>query len=308
LVVSYDTHDGTDLHPKEKIPIGERCAQLARAMAYGEDVVAEGPKFKTLAIEGSAAVATFDVPGGRLKTRGGESVVRGFMLAGPDEQYRYAQGVLEGADQVRLTADNVSEPKTVRFAWEGVPQANLINEAGLPAEPFRTDQFPAQDVAYVKIPASRKVQSASYEAVVDYRGGLASLAIAGEQFVSNDPEMGGGSCVPTFFGPRGLSQVTEIGPDSITFADQEISLNYDFRADRVTMQLENRSKGECPFQIAVAAGVEAIERDAIELSRRKATLTVEGFSKVERSPSGKVLLKVAVPSGATKTMTLKPAR
>jgi sialate O-acetylesterase len=304
LVVTYDTHDGTNLHPKEKIPVGKRCALLAERMVYGADVVARGPSFKSVKFEGRDAIVAFETDGARLKTRGDAKAVRGFMIAGSDGRFRFAEASLQGVHSVRLAADGITNPTAVRFAWSGVPDANLIGSSGLPAEPFRTDDFPPVDVAYLKLPPARHVQTTGYDATIDSRGSLVSLGVHGEQFISNDLGAAGGSCSPTWFGPRALAEVSELGPEELVFSDAELRLTYRFGQDSFTLELQNNSGGDVPFQIALANGVHSTAEKAMQLTRRKATLVVDGFEKVEHDGE-KLLLKVSVPKGESKSMAVR---
>ncbi len=305
LVVTYDTHNGSNLHPPEKIIIGERAALVASKLVYGENVTSSGPSFKSADIDGPTVHVTFNTAGDGLKTSDGSPTVRGFMLAGADGQYRYASGTLEGEDQVKLSAEGIVAPKTIRFAWEAVPKANLVGgTSGLPALPFRTDDFAPTDVELVSSPPPRTVKNTAYEATVDWFGRLTSLGIFGQQFLSNDLGLDGGSSIPTFFGPRPLITATEISPQEITFSDPEVKLTYKFGLDTIELTLQNSSKTEVSFQLALAPAVEAGEGNNPELKRGDAKLKTTGFDKIEKQPNGKTFLKLSVPAENSRTMKL----
>ncbi|RYD31494.1 MAG: sialate O-acetylesterase, partial [Verrucomicrobiaceae bacterium] len=125
-VVTYDTTKGDDLHPVEKEEIGRRIALLAAKEVYGLNVVAHGPVMKNVAVQGGKVAVTFDGP---LKIYKGDKAL-GFSVAGEDGEYRFAEAKVDG-DKVFLRADGIPKPKTVRFAWGGQPDANLVNAAGL---------------------------------------------------------------------------------------------------------------------------------------------------------------------------------
>ena len=305
LVVTYDTNDGADLHPKEKIPIGQRAARAAQQMVYGEELLVAGPVFQSASIDGSKVVVTFDTKGDGLATKDQSALVRGFMLAGTDGIYRFAEGAIEGDNAVVISANRVPSPKTVRFAWAGAPDANLTNKTGLPADPFRTDDLPPIDVSFVKLPTTRAVKTSRYEIEVNGQGSITSLGVHEQQFISNGFGADGGSCIPAFLAPRSLNQVTEVGPTELSFRDDDVSLGYIFGPDNIEMTLQNGSKDEINFQIALDKPVEVEGSATFDLSRDKAKLSAVGFDKLEKSPSGQALLKVTIPASESKLMKLE---
>jgi sialate O-acetylesterase len=112
---------------------------LAQKVAYGaRDVVASGPIYQSMAIEGNKIRLTFTEIGGGLAPKGGGEL-RNFAIAGADQKYFWAQARIEG-DQVVVWSDQITHPVAVRYAWADNPEgANLYNREGLPASPFRTD-------------------------------------------------------------------------------------------------------------------------------------------------------------------------
>ena len=88
--------------------------------------------------EAHDVVLNFQHTEGGLVARGGG--LKGFLIAGPDQQWKPASATIEG-NTVVVSHDNVAQPVAVRYAWEGNPQGNLYNGAGLPASPFRTDDW-----------------------------------------------------------------------------------------------------------------------------------------------------------------------
>lgn len=136
MVVTTDVGSATDLHPKQKEPVGARLALAARAVAYGEKIEYSGPVFDALKIEGDRAVLGFTHIGSGLVAKGGE--LRGFTIAGADKKFIAAKAEIKG-DTVVVSSDAVRAPVAVRYGWENVPQVNLFNQEGLPASPFRTD-------------------------------------------------------------------------------------------------------------------------------------------------------------------------
>lgn len=137
--VAIDVGDAHDIHPRNKQEVGRRLALAARRVAYGEDVVDSGPSYRELRVDGSTAVVGFDLHGSRLAARGGGTRVQGFEIAGTTRRFVPAEARIEG-DSVRVSAAAVAQPVAVRYAWRDNPEdANLVNTAGLPASPFRTD-------------------------------------------------------------------------------------------------------------------------------------------------------------------------
>lgn len=307
LVVSYDTHDGSDLHPREKISIGKRAAIVARGAVYEEDVIAFGPKYLSHVVDGAEARVTFDTHGAELASSDGSDIVRAFQIAGNDEEYHFAAGKILDQNTVVVSAPAVTSPKHVRFAWSAVPDANLVNAAGLPAIPFRTDSFAPEDVEFLRVPTHRSVKTSVYELELDAIGSLRSFGFGGEQFISNNLGDGGGSMIPTFFGPRNLNQVEELGPKRLVFHDKDVAVKYIFDRTSVTIEVANHSSDSLEYQIALAAGVATNGESAIRVSKGDSTVYATGFDTTPSVKQQKPLLKLTVPAGQTRTGKLKPA-
>lgn len=128
-----------DIHPQQKAPVGQRLALAARAVAYGESIEYTGPLFESLSVDGERAIVKFRNTGGALAARGGE--LTGFTVCGEDHKFRKAQARIDG-ESVVVTCLEVPRPIAVRFGWDIFPVANLYSVGGLPASPFRTDDFP----------------------------------------------------------------------------------------------------------------------------------------------------------------------
>jgi sialate O-acetylesterase len=139
MAVITDVGDQKDIHPKKKEPVGARLALAARAIAYGEDVVFSGPTFKSVRFNGGKATLSFQHVGRGLEARDGE--LKGFALAGEDRKFVWAKAEIRG-DRVVVSSPEVAKPLAVRFGWADYPVVNLWNKDGLPASPFRTDDFP----------------------------------------------------------------------------------------------------------------------------------------------------------------------
>jgi len=139
LAVITDVGDKDDIHPTKKAPVGARLALQARKIAYREKIVADGPTYKSLKIKGDRAILSFDHVGGGLEARGG--ALTGFAVAGADKKFVWGKAEIQG-DKVVVSSPEVPAPVAVRYGWADYPVLNLFNREGLPASPFRTDDFP----------------------------------------------------------------------------------------------------------------------------------------------------------------------
>ena len=141
MAVTIDVGEANDNHPKDKKSVGERLALWAKAKVYGVDLPAwSGPLPAGHEIRGSEVMLKFTHADAGLAARDG-GALRGFVIAGADQQWLPAQARLE-ADTVIVSHPKITAPVAVRYAWSANPDANLINGAGLPASPFRTDDWP----------------------------------------------------------------------------------------------------------------------------------------------------------------------
>jgi len=139
MAVITDVGDQKDIHPKQKEPVGARLALAARAIAYDEKIPYSGPIYKGKDIRGNKIVLHFDHVGSGLDARGGE--LKGFQICGADHRWQWAKATIQG-DTVVVTHYDIAEPIAVRYGWADFPVVNLWNKNGLPASPFRTDEFP----------------------------------------------------------------------------------------------------------------------------------------------------------------------
>jgi len=113
-------------------------ALAALAIAYGQKVVHSGPIYRSMRIEGDKIRLFFDHVGSGLVAKGDKLV--GFTIAGADRKFVDAKAKIEG-DTVLVWSEEVSEPVAVRYGWTDNPNCNLYNKEGLPASPFRTDDW-----------------------------------------------------------------------------------------------------------------------------------------------------------------------
>ena len=140
LAVTIDTGDADNIHPKDKLQVGERLAFCALAKYYrAKKVVYSGPTLKSVKrLSGSIRLRFANTNGG-LVVKG--SKLEEFAIAGDDQKWYWADAKIEG-NTVVVSSPSVPNPKEVRYAWQSNPAATLFNGAGLPAVPFRTDTWP----------------------------------------------------------------------------------------------------------------------------------------------------------------------
>lgn len=138
LAVTIDIGDPKDVHPHNKAPLGDRLTRLALANVYGRKIEYSGPVYRSVKREGGAIRVAFSHAAG-LTAKGGP--LQWFQIAGADGSFVDAEARIDG-DSVIVSSGAVPAPVAVRYAWDNYPDtANLYNGAGLPASPFRTDQW-----------------------------------------------------------------------------------------------------------------------------------------------------------------------
>ncbi|MDR1146460.1 MAG: hypothetical protein LBK71_10045 [Verrucomicrobiales bacterium] len=140
LAVTIDIGDAGDIHPRNKQDVGRRLALNALAKDYGRPVEYRGPSYRDLKIDGNKIVLRFDHLGQGLVNHNPDGALRGFAIAGADRKFVWATATISG-DTVILSADGVASPVAARYAWADNPAADLYNADGLPASPFRTDDW-----------------------------------------------------------------------------------------------------------------------------------------------------------------------
>ncbi len=138
IATTIDLGLKTNIHPKDKLPVGKRLALLASQTTLGNKMVADGPVLKKISQKRNTLVLSFENAKG-LKTKDGESP-KAFWVANDSGQWVRAEAQIKGK-KVILSSPELEHPLFVRYAFAAMPKVNLINGAGLPARPFRTDTF-----------------------------------------------------------------------------------------------------------------------------------------------------------------------
>ena len=146
MAVTIDIGEASDIHPRNKQDVGKRLARWALAKQYGKDIAHSGPIFKRAEFKDGKAVLHFEHLAGGLVAKGdaladeSQRKLKGFAIAGPDKQFKWAEAKIEG-DTVIVSHPKIDDPKAVRYNWADNPAGNLYTKAGLPASPFRTDDW-----------------------------------------------------------------------------------------------------------------------------------------------------------------------
>lgn len=139
MAVTIDIGDENDIHPRNKLDVGRRLAAWALFSTYGQTVIPSGPLFDRYTIENDKVRIHFKYGAGLKTIDGGP--VKGFAIAGDDRRFVWAEARIEG-DTMVVSSPQVLKPVAVRYGWADNPIANLYNRTGLPASPFRTDEWP----------------------------------------------------------------------------------------------------------------------------------------------------------------------
>ena len=138
MAVTVDIGNPNNIHPTDKQDVGKRLALWALTDTYGRKLVYSGPLYRQVTREGGKLRLWFDHTGSGLTAAGG--VLKGFVIAGPDRIFHPAAARIEG-NTVVVSSPEVPRPVAARYAWADNPENTLRNKEGLPASPFRTDQW-----------------------------------------------------------------------------------------------------------------------------------------------------------------------
>lgn len=152
MVVTIDLDNDNDIHPPNKIDVGERLARWPLANEYARDVAVNGPMYRGAEFRKHSVRVSFDprgtalmvgrVAGVRTIQRNVDDSLNGFELADEDGIWHEANAIIDG-DDVIVTSSNVARPVAVRYACYPEPKAgrpwNLYSSDGLPSSPFCSD-------------------------------------------------------------------------------------------------------------------------------------------------------------------------
>ena len=160
--ILIDIGEENNIHPANKVDVGDRLARIALARDYGKNVVYSGPVYAGMTVEGGKIRVKFTHGDGGLVAKpmpavyqplsneprtvplvrnSPEGEVEGFAICGDDGKWKWATAKIDGSTVLVWSAE-VAKPVAVRYAWASNPFCNLYNGGGLPAGPFRTDDIP----------------------------------------------------------------------------------------------------------------------------------------------------------------------
>lgn len=137
MATAIDVGSETDIHPTDKQTVGKRLALNALAMAYDKDIEYLGPIYKSSEVKDGKIILHFE-HADQLKSSDGKDL-KGFSIAGADKQFVWADARIDG-NTIVVSSDKIKEPVAARYGWQDYVTGNLVNGAGLPASPFRTDK------------------------------------------------------------------------------------------------------------------------------------------------------------------------
>ncbi len=141
IATAIDIGNAYDIHPKNKWDLGARLGLAARHVAYDQDIIYSGPEYSSHQIDGNSVTIHYKHVGTGLMSKNKFGYLRGFAVAGDDKIFHWAKAEIVG-NSVIVSSDKVSNPVAIRYAWSDNPGTlDFYNKEGLPALPFRTDDW-----------------------------------------------------------------------------------------------------------------------------------------------------------------------
>ncbi|MGN6354369.1 MAG: sialate O-acetylesterase [Parafilimonas sp.] len=139
MAVTIDVGEADNLHPHNKLAVGNRLAITALNIVYHTDSIEVSPHYKNMQVADDSIIITFD---NNIICKDKHGYVRGFAIAGSDSVFHWAKAYIKNESSVVVYSMNIQNPIAVRYLWSGQPgDIDLYNKNGLPVAPFRTDDF-----------------------------------------------------------------------------------------------------------------------------------------------------------------------
>ncbi len=143
--VIIDVGEGKDIHPRNKVTVGQRLARWALVNQYGKDLAYHSPIYRSMEKKDGKMILSFDhVDGGWRPFDVNEPI--GFTIAGADKKFVKADARILEDNRIEVASSEVPDPVAVRYAWADNPVCNMFDVIGLPLTPFRTDDWPGVTV------------------------------------------------------------------------------------------------------------------------------------------------------------------
>jgi len=142
MAVTIDIGEADNIHPKNKQDVAYRLSLQALNKVYHKnDIIDSGPIFNSVDFVDNKAIVQFENIGGGLVTTDKYGYVKGFAIAGMDRKFYWAKALIKDNRTVEVSSEKVNKPAAIRFLWSFSPDVTLYNTEGLPAAPFRTDNW-----------------------------------------------------------------------------------------------------------------------------------------------------------------------
>ena len=142
MALAIDLGEAENIHPLNKQEVARRLGLNAMKLAYSKDIVCSSPIFSSMQTKGNHALIRYNTDGKSLMVKDLYGYIRGFAVAGSDKKFYWAKAELLDSNVIRVYSPKVDRPVAVRYGWSNNPSdLNLYNLEGLPANPFRTDDW-----------------------------------------------------------------------------------------------------------------------------------------------------------------------
>ncbi|WP_177191942.1 sialate O-acetylesterase [Parafilimonas terrae] len=139
LAVTIDIGETDNLHPHNKLAVGNRLAMTALNMVYDIDSIEVSARYKSMQVVHDSIIITFD---NNIVCKNKYGYIHGFAIAGSDSVFHWARAYVKNDNTVVVYNRHISSPVAVRYLWSSQPdEVDLYNKKGLPVAPFRTDDF-----------------------------------------------------------------------------------------------------------------------------------------------------------------------
>jgi sialate O-acetylesterase len=139
MAVAIDIGNAKDIHPKNKQEVGRRLALNALALTYNKNLVYSGPVYDSMQISGDTIKLAFSHTGSGMIIKD-EEKLKGFSIADANKKFVWANAIIVD-NEILVWSNKIKNPQSVRYGWANNPNCNLYNKEGLPASPFRTDDW-----------------------------------------------------------------------------------------------------------------------------------------------------------------------